>query len=302
MSTTLALEQPTVAGKLYARLGEYFDMTKPRLSSLVLVTVAVGGFVASWGQPDLPVLLHAVCATGLIAASAAIANQWLERDTDALMQRTASRPVPTGRVGWTEVVLLTTSTLLIGLADLAVMVNWKAAALGALTWILYVLVYTPLKKITRWNTLVGALPGALPVLIGWAATGSSFDLRAAAMFLIVFLWQFPHFMAIAWKYRDEYGNAGLKMVTVTDPSGRRAGIQAVFGSMALLPVSLVPAVMAPPCPAFAIVAFLLGIMMLLLSAAFLIDRNDATARRLLRGSLIYLPCVMLGLAAIPLIS
>ncbi len=278
------------------------ELIKLRLSFLVLITVAVGGIVATWGQPDPITLFHAVIATGLIAASASIWNQWLERHTDALMPRTADRPIAAGRIGGTAALALGVATLLIGVGDLLLAVNRATAALGLTTWILYVIVYTPMKRVSPWNTLIGAIPGALPVLIGWVASGQPLDLRAAAMFLIVFFWQFPHFMAIAWKYRAQYANVGMKMVTVTDQSGRRAGIQAVVGSLALLPVSLIPALVVPPSMIYAVTVFALGTLMLVYSWRFWQDRSDQTARALFRTSLIYLPCVMLALACLPLIA
>lgn len=302
MNTTTLIMDRAAKSAWVARLHDYFELTKPRIATLVLVTVAVAAIVASWGQPDPTLLFHAVFATALIASSASIWNQWIERDTDAMMERTAGRPVPTGRVTRWEIHALGAATLLIGFAELMICVNTTSALLGLATWVLYVLVYTPLKRVTSWNTLVGAIPGAMPILIGWTAMGQSIDLRGWSLFFIVFLWQFPHFMAIAWKYRHQYGDAGIKMITVVDGTGRRAGIQAVVGALALLPVSLIPALMAPPSPAYAVVAFLLGLGQLALAIRFFLRRDLLSARLLLRASLVYLPVVMLGLATIPLIS
>jgi protoheme IX farnesyltransferase len=302
MSTTsLQLDSNTATNSISVKLSDYLELTKPRIATLVLVTVAVGAFVATWGQPEPWLLLHAVFGTGLVAASSCIWNQWIERDSDARMPRTAERPIAAGRVGRTEAYCLGSLFLLIGILDLALAVNMLTAGLGLLTWLLYVAVYTPLKTVTRWNTLVGAIPGALPVIIGWSAMGQPFDLRAVAMFLIVFLWQFPHFMAIAWKYRKEYGSVGIQMVTVTDPTGRRAGVQAVVGAVALIPVSLVPAIIAPPSPLYAAFAMVLGVTYLITAYRFWRKRDDGRARTLLRTSLIYLPLLMFGLACLPLI-
>ena len=302
MNTTTLIFDHTAKAGTTSRLNDYVELTKPRIATLVLITVAVAGIVASWGQPNVVLLCHAVLATALIASSASIWNQWIERDTDALMPRTAGRPVPTGRIGRGEIHAIGSLAFLIGFAELFWFVNLQTALLGVATWVLYVLVYTPLKRRTSWNTLVGAIPGAMPILIGWSAMDQHFDLRAWALFFIVFLWQFPHFMAIAWKYRHEYGNAGLKMITVVDPTGRRAGIQAVVGALALLPVSLIPAILSPPSPAYAVVAFLLGMGQLALAVRFFLRRDLVSARLLLRASLVYLPVIMFGLAAIPLIS
>ncbi len=301
-SSVLSVAKPVSVVHSVSPYRDFCDLIKLRLTLLVLITVAVGGIVATWGQPDPVTLLHAVIATGLIAASASIWNQWLERDTDALMPRTADRPIAAGRIGGVAALSLGVATLAAGVIDLLVAVNAATAALGLTTWVLYVAVYTPLKRISPWNTLVGAIPGALPVLIGWAACGQAFDLRAAAMFLLVFFWQFPHFMAIAWKYRAQYANVGMKMVTVTDQTGRRAGIQAIVGSLALLPVSLIPALVVPPSMTYAITVFGLGTLMVFFSWRFWRERNDQSARVLFRTSLIYLPSVMIALACLPLIS
>lgn len=302
MNTTILILNRATNSAWAARLGYYFELTKPRISLLVLVTVAVAGIVASWGQPDPISLFHAVFATALISTSALIWNQWIERDTDALMERTAGRPVPTGRVSKREIHVLGAITLFVGFAELLLCVNATSALLGLTTWVIYVLIYTPLKRHTSWNTLIGAIPGAMPILIGWTAMGQAMDVRAWSLFFIVFLWQFPHFMSIAWKYRHQYGAAGLKMITVVDGTGKRAGIQAVIGALALLPVSLIPALMSPPAPAYAVVVFLLGLGQLGLAVRFFFRRDLISARLLLRASLVYLPVVMLGLAALPLIS
>lgn len=302
MNTTILMLHRATNSAWVGRLHVYFELTKPRITALVLVTVAVAGVVASWGQPDPLLLVHAVLGTALMSSSALIFNQWMERDTDALMARTAGRPVPTGRVNRLEIHAVGGLCLAIGFLELVFCVNATAAFWGLTTWVLYVLVYTPLKRKTSWNTLIGAIPGATPLLIGWTAMDQPLDLRAWSLFLIVFLWQFPHFMSIAWKYRHEYGAAGLKMITVVDGTGRRAGIQAVVGALALLPVSLIPALMSPPSTVYVVVAFLLGMGQLALAVRFFLRRDLISARLLLRASLVYLPVLMLGLATIPFIS
>jgi heme o synthase len=290
---------------LARKLIDYIELTKPKISVLVLVTVAVAMFVGSWGQPSLWLLLHTLAGTALVAASASAINQRLERTTDALMERTSSRPLPAGRLGEAEVLAFGGITIALGLADLALAVNWLAAALGALTWILYVPLYTPLKRRTPFNTVVGAVAGALPTLIGWAAVRGSFGfslggggLTAATLFLIVYLWQFPHFMAIAWIYRRQYAAAGLKMLTVVDPSGCRAGVQAVMAALALLPVSLVPVIQQAGVGYF-FAATALGIAYLGFSTLFCLRRDEASARWLLRASLIYLPVLLAMFVLVP---
>jgi protoheme IX farnesyltransferase len=271
---------------------DYVDLTRPRIGAMVLVTVTVGAVLGTWGLPSPMLLLHALAGTALVAASAGALNQWLERDSDRRMPRTAQRPLPAGRMHAVEAVGFGLLSAALGLTWLAVAVNVRTALLGLATWVLYVWVYTPLKSRTPANTAVGAVAGALPVLMGWAAVGGRFDLSAATLFLIVYLWQFPHFMAIAWMYRDQYAAAGLKMLSVVDPSGRRAGRQAVTGAAALLAVSLLPAwnLVGPDrALVYLLGAALLGLAQLALSVSFGRRLDETSARRLLRASLVYLP-------------
>ena len=272
------------------RLADYVELTKPRIMVMVLVTVAISGVVATWGEPDVVRLLNAVIATGFVAASASVMNQWLERGTDAMMPRTANRPLPAGRLGSTEVFCFGLVTAIAGLGYLWLACGLLAMFFAALTWFLYVCVYTPLKTRSWLNTAVGAVPGALPVLIGWVGVGAELDARAWCIYALVFLWQFPHFMAIAWLYRKQYAEAGMPMLPVVEPTGLQAGLQSVIGALLLLAVSLVPWFLVPTASAiYLIAAFILGAGMFIASVRFCVSRNDSTARTLLRASLIYLP-------------
>ena len=190
-------------------------------------------------------MAQAVAGTALVAGGAAVLNQVYERDTDALMRRTRARPLPDGRVPPADARIFGLALAVGGLALLAARANCLAAALAVATLVVYLIVYTPMKRRSPLSTLVGAVPGALPPLIGWTASHGSLSLGGAALFAIVFLWQIPHFMAIAWMYRDDYGKAGFPMLPVIEPDGRRAGRQAVLYAAALLPVSLVPAADRP---------------------------------------------------------
>ena len=299
MSTiTLTNERVTPLDRLRA----YLELTKPRIGMLVLLTVVVSGMVASWGQPDPLALLHAVIGTALVAASGSAMNQWLESHRDALMERTAERPLPAGTLTIRQVVWFGVATVVIGLFYLARFVNWQAASIALLTWTLYVWAYTPLKTQSSWNTVVGAVAGALPIGIGWAAAGGAWDLRAASLLWIVFLWQFPHFMAIAWIYRQQYERAGIRMLTVVDPSGRRAGLQAVSGALAVIPVSFLPAMYSTSQSLpYLVAAMLLGIWQLFAALVFFVRRDECSARRLLRVSLIYLPALLILTLSIPLL-
>jgi heme o synthase len=286
---------------LIVRMADFLELTKPRIAALVLVTVGVAAFVAGWGPPNPVLLINTLIGTTLVAASASALNQWIERDSDALMSRTAGRPLPAGRLGSVEVLLFGGATIASGCVYLAAMVNWLTAGLGLLTWFMYVCVYTPLKSRTSANTAVGAVAGALPVLMGWASVGAPLGLKAFTLFLIVFLWQFPHFMAIAWIYRRQYAAAGLQMLPVVDPSGRRAGIQAVLSALLLVPVSLVPAVLELAGGAYFSWALVLGLGQLACAIAFSWRLDEISARRLLKASLIYLPAVLLALVLGPLV-
>jgi len=282
---------------VWRRAGDYLALSKPKIMLMELLTVAVGAVVAGAGAPDLGLLAHALLGTFLVAAGASAWNQWLEPRSDALMDRTANRPLPAARMTSGEVALFGAAAALTGVAYLGLLVNPPTAAVGALTWLIYVGVYTPLKSRTPANTAVGAVSGALPILMGWTAVGRALDLGAAALFAVVFLWQFPHVMAVAWIYRRQYGAAGLKMLPVVDPTGLRAGVQAVAAALALAAVSLLPTLIGSAGPLYLVWALALGLGQLYRAVAFLRRRNDRTARALFRATLIYLPALLLWLAA-----
>jgi heme o synthase len=301
MSTsTLVTTRPRTG--LVSQLLDYAELTKPRIAVLVLVVVVASAVMATWAtsSPLNPwSVFHACLGTLLVAGSASAANQWLEVRRDGRMNRTAGRPLPAGRVSTFGALVFAAVTLFVGLTYLAVMLPLSATLWAALTWLLYVAVYTPLKPLTSANTAVGAVAGALPVFIGWSAVSESLDIRAVALFLTLYLWQFPHFMAIAWLYREDYARGGYQMLPVVDPSGRRAGVQAVLSAAALIPVSTIPALAAPGWggPLYLGIVTLLGLAQLLVAALFLARMNRESARRLLRMSLIYLP-ILLGLLVI----
>jgi protoheme IX farnesyltransferase len=296
MSTTLVVSEASVGSvSIATRAAAYVELSKPKIAVLVLVTVAITAFVGSRGQLDPLLLLHTLLGVTLVAASSSAINHLLERRLDALMPRTAERPLPSGRLTVSETVVFAVLTIVGGLAYLAIAVSPLAALFGLATWVLYAWIYTPLKTRTWLNTTVGAVSGAAPVLIGWAATGAAWDIRIASIFMVLFLWQFPHFMAIAWLYRQQYRKAGMQMLTVTDPSGRSAGVQAVLAALALIPVSMIPALASSETIPFGLVAFVLGVIQLGLAGMFLWRLDDTSARRLLRGTLLYLPALLAAL-------
>lgn len=298
-TTTITLAQPRSA--LAVRMCDYVELTKPKIAVMELVVVLAAAVIATWGTPDPLAVLHAMVGTLLVAASASAANQWIERHLDARMPRTADRPLPAGRIAPWEALAFAAITLGLGALYLAALVNLACLGWALATWLVYVVAYTPLKTSSTSNTAVGAVSGALPVLIGWSATGTPLDARALALFLVLFLWQFPHFMAIAWLYREQYSRAGHQMLTVVDPSGRRAGWQAVLAALAVIPVSIVPVLDDPGLGSilFIVVASLLGLGQLALAAAFWHEANETRARLLLRASLVYLPTLLAMLVLAP---
>ena len=270
-------------------LTDYLALTKPRLNFLVVASSAAGYYLGASATPSLMPMASAVAGTALVAGGAAVLNQVYERDTDALMRRTRHRPLPDGRVNHGEATVFGGVLAALGLTLLAALTNVLAAALALATLVVYLVVYTPMKRRTPAATLVGAIPGALPPLIGWAASHGAISTGGAALFAIVFLWQIPHFMAIAWMYREDYGKAGFPMLPVIEPSGRRAGQQALIYTAALVPVTIVPWMVAVSGIGYAICAALLGAALLWLAVRFASSRTDQSARALFFGSITYLP-------------
>jgi protoheme IX farnesyltransferase len=273
---------------------EYLELTRPRLTVMVLFTVATGFCMASTGSPDPARLLHTVLGTALVVAGATALNQFQERHSDGLMERTRTRPLPSGRVQPIEALLFGISLSLAGLAYLALTVRQPLTILlASFALVCYVFVYTPLKRQTTLNTLVGAVPGAIPPVIGWTAVTNSFDPAAAVLFAVLFLWQVPHFLSIAWIYRDDYARAGFCMLPVLDPSGDRTARHIVGYCLALLPVSVIPSALGWASGTYLLGAAALGIGFVTSAVGFMHTRSVAQARRVLRASLVYLPGLMM---------
>ena len=280
---------PVPAVRRSSGLGDYVALTKPRLNFLVVATSAAAYYLGGPRSPDIVAMSQAVAGTALVAGGAAVLNQLYERDTDALMRRTRLRPLPDGRVALTDARLFGFGLSTAGLLLLALRANWLAAALALATLVIYLVVYTPMKRRTSLSTLVGAVPGALPALIGWTASHGTIAIGGATLFAIVFLWQIPHFMAIAWLYRDDYGKAGFPMLPVIEPEGHRAGRQAVVYAAALVPVSLVPTIVGIAGSVYFVSALVLGVVLFVLAARFAMTRSERSARALFFGSITYLP-------------
>ncbi len=270
------------------------ELVKARLTLLVILTTLVGFFMGSRGPIDGILLAATLVGTAFLAGGAAVLNQYAERDIDRLMVRTRERPLPAGRVSPSIALGGGTIACVIGIAVLALSVNPESAIVGALTLASYLFVYTPLKRLTPLNTLVGAVPGALPPVIGWVAARGEIGWTGWSLFVLQFFWQVPHFLAIAWLYRADYARAGLRMLPLSDPDGRRTALHALCYAGGLLAVSLGPWRLGMAGGWYAAAAIVAGLGFLALAVDFRSNRSDSRARRLFLGSVIYLP-VVLGL-------
>lgn len=279
------------------RAADYFALTKPRLNFLVVVTAAVGYYLGAAHNLDLVKLVEAVVGIALVAGGAAGLNQVYERDTDSLMWRTRSRPLAAQRLTSGEGMAFSLALATLGLLLLATTANLLAAVLALLTLISYNVIYTPMKRRSQLATLVGAVPGALPPMIGWVASRSTLTAEAWALFAIVFVWQIPHFMAIAWLYRDDFGRAGFPLLPVVHPDGKSTARQAIIFAVLLIPVSIVPFVLRMAGTGYVVGALVGGLGLLGLSIAFAMDRTNERAHRLFLGSITYLPLLWLLLIA-----
>jgi protoheme IX farnesyltransferase len=271
------------------RLADFVSLTKPRLNSLVVVTAGIGYYLGTARELHLAALVETVAGIALVAGGAAGLNQIYERDTDSLMFRTRTRPMAAQRVSTREALAFSLALAAIGLGILATTSNLLASFLALLTLVSYNVVYTPMKRRSQLATLVGAVPGALPPMIGWVAARGALTLEAWALFAIVFVWQIPHFMAIAWLYRADFGRAGFPLLPVIEPTGRSTARQAVLFSLLLVPLSLSPYFLRMSGPAYAVGAAAGSLGLLWLAMSFAMRRTDDRARLLFLGSITYLP-------------
>lgn len=278
---------PAAPPSLFA---DYLELTKPRIAVMALFTVAIGYLLAAGASASALVLVHTLAGAGLVAAGGSALNQWLERKIDARMYRTMKRPLPAGRISPAAAFAFGVGLGAAGLAYLFAALPYPAGVAAAVTMVSYVLVYTPLKTVTVWNTVVGAVPGALPPVIGWcAARGWDGFPAALGLFLVIFLWQLPHFLAIAWMYRADYARGGLRMLPITDPSGDRTAWVMVVTCAALIPVGLVGIGLGVAGYLSVAGCAVLGLLFLREAVRFDRTRTDRQARRVLRASLLYLP-------------
>lgn len=275
-----------------ARASAYLELTKPGITRMVVVTAAAGFYMGTRGRFDLSDFINTLIGTALVAAGSSALNQLREREVDARMDRTRGRPLPSGRVSPKAAALFSWSAAILGVGYLAWQVNLVTAALAILTLVSYVFLYTPLKQRTSLNTLVGAVPGALPVLGGWTAAGGHIDGVVLSLFWILFLWQLPHFLALAWLYREDYRRGGFEMLSLDDASGRATGRMALLYAITLLPVSLLPTLLRLTGTVYFFGALLLGICYAWMSLLLMREPSERPARRLFFTSITYLPLLL----------
>jgi len=277
--------------------GDYLELTKPNVVWLILMSTMVGFYVAAPSPLPVLLLLHTVVATALLAGATGTLNQWLERDSDARMRRTENRPLPSGRVGAMSSLVFGLALASSGLAYLALAVNALSFWVGLATLVSYVALYTPLKRRTPLATFIGAFPGAAPLLLGWTAARDDLSIGAWVLFSILFLWQFPHFYAIAWIYRDDYARAGIQMLPVIEEDGASTSRQIVAYAFNLIPVSVAPFLLGMAGPVYGAAAFVLSCWYFWVGVQTARKRTVPQARKLLRASVIYLPLLYLFLVA-----
>ncbi len=288
-----AITATVVADKSWTAV--FADLVKARLTALVLLTTFVGFYLGERGTVDYLLMFHTLFGTALVASGAAALNQWLERDHDAKMRRTASRPLPSGRMQPATVAIFGGACSVVGLVYLAALVNPLTSVVGAVTSVSYLFIYTPLKRVTWVNTLVGAIPGALPPLMGWTAARNELSGEGWALFAILAFWQIPHFMAIAWLYRDEYAKAGFVMLPNVDAGGGRTAQQAISNTIALLLASLCPYAFGLNGKIYLAAALILGAGYCWCAVRFAQQLTAQRARQLFLASIIYLPLLIAAL-------
>ena len=279
------------------RARAFYDLTKPGITRLVLITTAAGFYLATKGRFDFVLLLHTLFGTAFAASGTNALNQWVEREHDAQMRRTANRPLPSGKLQSREAVLFAWAISIVGILYLCAFVNIATAVVVTLSLSSYVFVYTPLKRKTWVSTLIGAVPGALPILAGWTASGQPVDAGAWTLFAIMFAWQMPHFYALAWIYREDYGRAGFRMLTVVDGTGRRAARHTMLFTALLIPISMLPTLLGMAGQIYLIGAITLGLGFLLLTTGMLQKPTEKVAWRIFTGSIVYLPLLLLLMVA-----
>lgn len=274
------------------RVAAYIELTKPGIVRMVVLTAAAGFLLAAGSTIDPLLLLHALIGISLAASGSCGLNEYIERGADARMRRTLSRPLPSSRLTPRRAAWFSTTIAVAGVIYCALFVNMATAALVALSLVTYVAVYTPLKRLTWWATIVGAVPGALPILAGWTAGGGTLDSRGLTLFGILFLWQMPHFYALAWLYREDYQRGGFRLITSLDNANVRLARQVLGFSVVLFLASVLPTALGLTGPMYLLAAVTLGAAFLLLATRMSLRQDDRRARQLFLGSVVYLPALL----------
>ncbi len=279
---------------------DYIELTKPRITWLIVMSTAIGYYFGHFGAWSFWAVVHTLLGTALIASGTAALNQWYEREADRQMRRTQMRPLPSGRLMPIEALWFGIGLAVVGGLELGLGVNWLSSVLGIVTLMQYLFIYTPLKQKTWWSTTVGAIPGAMPPLIGYAAAANKLTAEAWVLAAILFLWQFPHFYAIAWMYREDYSRAGIRMLPVVEPDGESTARQILLYSVLLIPISLLPKWMGMTGSIYMGGAIALGVLYLYSGIRVSLDRSRKRARNVLLASVVYLPMLYILMVIDPI--
>ncbi len=275
-----------------SRIADYWDLTKPGITFLVVITSLAAFYIASHGSPNIMMLMHALLGIACISGGGGALNHYVERERDKVMNRTRNRPIPSGRVQPQEALILGIGLSVLGIVYLVVAVNTITAVLGSLTLSGYIAVYTPLKRVSPHSTIIGAFPGAMPPVLGWTAVTGSISLEALLLFAIVFFWQMPHFLGIAWMYRKDYERGGFPMLPVVAPDGISTMRMIVIYCTGLIPVTLLPTILGLAGYIYFFIALLCGLAFLYFSVRVALESTNTNAKYLVLASVFHLPIVM----------
>lgn len=278
-----------------SRFADYLSLTKPELTFLSVVTALTGYYLGAGGSLNAPIILHILLGTALTGGGAGALNQYIEREYDGMMKRTENRPVPSGRIHPYEALLFGMILSIIGIAELTLYTNALTGFLASVTLVSYIFLYTPLKRITPLSTIVGAFPGALPPVMGWTAARNEVTPEALVLFAILFVWQIPHFLSLAWMYKKDYARAGYRLLTVVEPEGHMAARQILAYTALLVPLTILPWSMGMFGSIYLSLALLLSLAFLAVSVHLVLARSNVAARHVFTGSLVYLPLLMVAM-------
>jgi protoheme IX farnesyltransferase len=296
IETNTTVIEPTTQVRWHARFGDFLELTKPRLTMLSVLTTLAGFYVASSGNLAFPLLIHTLLGTFMVGGACGALNMYIEREHDGKMRRTMTRPIPSGKIAASEALAFGIALGVLGIGYLAATVNWLTAVLAFVTLATYLFWYTPMKRRSTLNTVIGGIPGALPPVMGWVAVRGSLGLEALALFGLLFFWQMPHFLSLAWMYRHDYARAGYRMLPSVDETGGVTFRQILLYTSALLPVSLIPTMAGVAGSIYFFGALILGSVFLMQGVVLARTRRNSHARIVFLYSLLYLPILLLVMA------